>query len=380
MRIAHLCIKFSRRSETFIYDLIRGMEEHGMENHVLTCLRLHAAERPFHRVHHLRVPLGRKLLFKWRKHGLGVYAFPWPLCASRHVLDAIQPDVLLAHFGGTGAAALPLARRTGIPMVVVFHAFDLFMPYVPRSAYDALWAARVQAVAISEHGRQRLIELGCPASRARTIHCGIAIDRFRGPAPVRTGSLRILTLGRLVEKKGTDDLLRAIARLRRTFAGPLQLDIWGDGPRRRALQRLAERLACRDIVRFMGAVAHARVPALLRQYDLFALPSKTAADGDREGIPITLLEAQAAGLPVVATVHAGIPEALPPANRRFLAAEGDVAHLARILQALAGDATLRQRAGRAGRAWVRAHFTLEGEIEGYLDLFRRLGCGPREPA
>ena len=110
MRVAHICTKFSRLSETFIYDLIVGLERAGIENHVLTCGREHAAARPFERVRVLPIALWRKAIFALQKQWLAVYRFPLPHATARNALAAIRPDVILAHFGGAGAAIAPVAR------------------------------------------------------------------------------------------------------------------------------------------------------------------------------------------------------------------------------------------------------------------------------
>jgi len=373
MRVAHICTKFNRTSETFVYDIVLGLERAGIENHVLTAERVNAAERPFERVRILPIPLWRQAAFAIRKRWLGVYRFPLPRQATRQALREIRPDIILAHFGGTGAAIAPVARELGIPLVVVFHAFDLFMRQFRPKTYAALWEAGAQAVAVSEHGKRRLLELGCPAKRARVIHCGVDLSRFATDAAQPNGTgFRLVSIGRLVEKKGFDDLLRAVARIQQHLAEPVRLDIWGDGPLKNTLEDLTCKLGLRRVVTFQGVAASAFVPQLLRQYDAFVLASKTARNGDTEGIPITILEAQATGLPVVATRHAGIPEALPPAHQEWLAREGDVEDLTRILSSLASQRARWRWIGLAGRKWVTRNFSLNDEIAAYRRLFEEI--------
>jgi colanic acid/amylovoran biosynthesis glycosyltransferase len=374
MRIAHICTKFNRISETFIYDLILGLEHAGTENHVLTAARLNAKERPFPRVRLLPIPLRRQVLFAIRKRWLNTYHFPLPRPATREALQDIRPDVILAHFGGAGAAIAPVARELDIPLVVVFHAFDLFMRHFTPATYAALWAAGAQAVAISEHGKRRLLELGCPAERARVIHCGVDTSRFSvaSEARVNAHDVRLVSIGRCVEKKGFDDLIRAVGAVRDRIPRPVHLDIWGNGPLKRRLEALTRQLGLSNVVTFKGGVASRDVPQLLRLYDAFVLPSKTARNGDMEGIPITIMEAQAAGLPVVATLHAGIPEAIPTANRDLLAREGDVADLVEKLALLISRRAQRGEIGMRGRQWVLEHFTLNDETAAYQRLFEEV--------
>lgn len=375
MRIAHICTKFSRTSETFIYDLITGLELAGTENHVLATARVNATERPFPRVRILPLTLLQQTVFAVRKHGLGVYRYPFPTQATIRALRDIQPDVILAHFGGTGAAIAPMAHELGIPLVVVFHAFDLFMRHFQPSTYSALWNTGAHAVAISGHGKKRVIELGCPANRVTVIHCGVDITRFTQMKRDRpdTPEFRLVSIGRLVEKKGFDDLLRAVALLRERRAPTVRADIWGEGPLKRRLKSQAQALGIGNAVVFKGIVSSRDVPRLMRDYDAFVLPSRTASNGDTEGIPITLLEAQAAGLPVVATTHAGIPEAVPPPNREWLAGEGDIVDLTDKLQSLASRPPEEWTAiGCRGRQWVRRHFSFNYEVRATLRLFDHL--------
>lgn len=377
MRVVHFCTKFNRISETFIYDLVVGLERAGVENHVLTAARVHAEERPFARVRVLPLSVKQQAAFVLGKRCLNRYRFPLP-AAAREALAQIRPDLVLAHFGGAGAAIGPAARELRIPVVVVFHAFDLFLRHFRPANYAALWAGGAHAVAVSEHGKRRLLELGCPAGQIRVIHCGVDVSRFV-PAPhgqSGTGPLRLVTVARLVEKKGLEDLIRALHALR-GVSMPVQLDIWGDGPLRRRLADLARRQRLNEAVRFRGAIASRDVPRLLCRYDAFVLPSKTARNGDTEGIPLTILEAQAAGLPVVSTLHGGIPEGLPPGNRGLLARQGDVPDLAAKLALLAAQRNDRNRIGLRGRDWVIRRFSLAGELAAYQRLFQEILARPQ---
>ena len=377
MRIAHICTKFNRVSETFVYDIVTGLERTGVENHVLTAERVNALERPFARVQVLPFRWWRKAAFAISKHCLDRYTFTLPARATRHALGDIHPGAILAHFGGAGVAIAPVARELGIPLVVVFHAFDLFARHCRPAMYAPLWESGAYAVAISEHGKRRLLDVGCPPDRIRLIHCGVDAVRFAQPDAPRSpegNNFRLIGIGRLVEKKGFDDLIRAMVILRPRLECPVLLDIWGDGPAKRDLEKLVRELGLRDVVTFKGAAASENVPSLMRQHDACVLSSKTARNGDTEGIPITILEAQAAGLPVVSTLHGGIPEAVPPANRGLLVREGDVEDLARVLLSLASRRDRWRRIGLCGREWVREHFSLHAEIAAYRRLFQEVAA------
>jgi colanic acid/amylovoran biosynthesis glycosyltransferase len=146
------------------------------------------------------------------------------------------------------------------------------------------------------------------------------------------------------------------------------------------MEGLASQLGLWHAVTFKGLAASREVPRLLRQYDAFVLPSRTARNGDTEGIPITLLEAQAAGLPVVTTLHGGIPEAVPRANHGLLAREGDVQDLAEKLLFLASRRSRWREIGRRGREWVLKHFALDDELAAYRRLFEKVTASSARPA
>ena len=131
---------------------------------------------------------------------------------------------------------------------------------------------------------------------------------------------------------------------------------------------------------FRGVAAREALPALLRRYDAFALASRTARNGDTEGIPVTILEAQAACLPVVVTRHAGIPEAIPTANRNLLVRQGDAEELARQLLSLASQPSRWREIGLRGRVWVLQHFDLKDEVTAYRRLFEKLAVTPARAA
>jgi colanic acid/amylovoran biosynthesis glycosyltransferase len=310
-------------------------------------------------------------VFVLRKRLMGRYRFPLPARTTLRTLTSIRPDVIVAHFGGAAVAAAPLARRLDTPLIAVFHAFDLFArPFTP-AYYAPLWRSGAHAVTVSRHGLRRLAELGCPPERSHLIHCGVDPNRFDPEKTLHPSHspFRFISIGRLVEKKGLDILLRAMAIASIRSPDSLHLDIWGDGPLRGPLSRLSRRMNLSAVVAFRGSIEARDLPRILRLYDGFVLASRTAANGDKEGLPVTLLEAQAAGLPVVSTWHAGIPEALPPQNHGWLAYEGDADSLAARISALVRCRPDERHAiGENGRQWVARHFSLNDEIRAYRRL------------
>lgn len=272
-------------------------------------------------------------------------------------------DVILCHFGPVGARATALRARGGIagPVWTIFHGYDLSseMRRGGDGRYTHLFATGDLFVPISAFWRDRLIEMGCPPQRITVQHMGVPCDQiaYRPRAPVTGRPFELLSVCRLTEKKGIAVALRAVAALDRAAPGlDWRYRIVGSGPLGDQLQSLVRTLGLQDRVTLLGPVQSTEIPALLAGADLFLLPSLIAADGDMEGIPVALMEAMASGVPVVSTVHSGIPELISHGHDGLLAAENDVAGLAEHIARLAGDTQLRERLARAARDTVETRF------------------------
>jgi glycosyltransferase involved in cell wall biosynthesis len=178
----------------------------------------------------------------------------------------------------------------------------------------------------------------------------------------------ILSIGRLVEKKGFADLLRACAQLKRA-GRRFRLAIYGDGPLRAELAALTAALALEDEVALPGAVTQQELLPAFQQADLFALTPFVTADGDSDGVPNVLVEAMACGLPVVSTEVAGVPELVTHAHNGLLVPPQDVSAIAAALAALLDDVPRRRRLGAAARQTVVERFDLQAGAQQMAALF-----------
>jgi colanic acid/amylovoran biosynthesis glycosyltransferase len=272
-------------------------------------------------------------------------------------------DAVHAHFGANGRRAA-LVRGLGLlagPLVTSFHGVDItrYPGQHGADVYAPLFRSGELFLPISARWNDQLVALGCPRDRIVVHRMGVDCRRFveRGAAGQRT-RVRLLTVARLVEKKGIADALRALSRLLRS-GQRVEYAVAGDGPLRSPLEALARELALGPAVRFLGPVDHGGLPRLLAESDVFVAPSVSAGDGDEEGIPVSIMEAMAVGLPVVATTHSAIPELVEDGVSGWLAPERAVAALADRIGRLVGDPALRAAMGRAGAARVRAEFDVE---------------------
>ena len=291
-----------------------------------------------------------------------------------------RPRLVHAHFATDGLAALVLARSLNVPLVTTLHGYDVMLGRRRMFASGRLSWARYALqrrhlmrngalfLPVSDALRREAIEQGFPEERTPTHYLGVDLSRFTAGGEPEAGL--ILHVGRLVEKKGTRVLIEAMARL-----PGARLVVIGDGPERASLERQAALLGER--VRFLGALDPEAVAGWMQRAALLAAPSLTARDGDAEGLPTVIVEAAASAMPVVATRHSGIPEAVVDGETGFLVPEGDAAALAERLALLLGSAETRERMGRAARAMAEAKFDLTLQTARLEDLYDRLTAAGR---
>ncbi|MFI7575775.1 glycosyltransferase [Micromonospora sp. NPDC049497] len=276
-------------------------------------------------------------------------------------LAALRPTVVHAHFGGDGWLVSRAAAALGVPLVVTLHGQDVTrQPALPglrgarqrRNLGEAFDRAAL-VIAVSGFIRDRAVALGADPAKVRVHHIGVPVPAAPAAGPKRWD---VAFVGRFVAKKGIDDLVEAVGLL--APERPRVVFI-GSGPLEEPLRARAAHLGL-DAT-FLGAQPPAEVARHLAASKLLAAPSKTAPDGDTEGLPTTVLEAASLGLPVVSTYHSGIPEAVVHGETGLLGAEGDRHALAANIRRLLGDGTLRDRLGREGRRHVEDRFDLHAQ-------------------
>ena len=341
----------------------------GAERPLRNSMRLLAATPVIGRTM-LRAPrLARALLDEGRygdaaRSLSAVYRFDalWPLRGRYAVVHA--------QFGPVANDFRFVAPSLGVPLVVSFYGYD-FSLWPAQHGFDAyreLFDVATAVTALSEYLARRLVELGCPPEKVVRLNIGIDVDRFEFRVPQPEAEVRALTVGRLVAKKGMADTITAVAAARAAGA-PLQLEIIGDGPLRGELEALASRLGVGELVTFYGARDSAFVRDAMRRSHLFVLASRTSPEGDEEGTPVVLMEAMAAGLPVISTRHSGIPEMVRDGTSGLLVDEGDVDGLAACLTRLAAAPEAWAPLAEAARRYVEAHHDLPAVTGQLLRLY-----------
>lgn len=294
-------------------------------------------------------------------------------CAPGRVLGFLDPlaerlasfDAVLCHFGPNGDMMTRVARLTGarVPIVTIFHGYDAssYIRSGGDGVYRRLFERGALFLAVSHAIRERLLALGCPPDRLHLQRTGVDSGQlaygYTGGGDA--GPFTFLTVGRLVEKKGIEVAIRALALCRGRLPGRAPcLDIIGDGALLDHLQAVAESLGVAHAVRFQGALPHERVLAAMRGAGALVQPSITGSNGDQEGTPVVLQEGMALGLPVLATRHGGIVELVEDGVDGLLVPERDPDALAAAMSRVVEDRELRLRVSHAGRRKVVREFDL----------------------
>lgn len=340
-----------------------------------------------------RFPFQKKRLVVLPKPGLrwwrrfvsrNIRREPWQLYRweLRHaLLELTRANARLLHvyFGHTAIHLRPLLRAFPHATVVSFHGADAGVDMkkkAHRAAMEEVFTLADQIQARSQSLADDLVALGCPAEKIRVQRTGIPLEEWTFVARTTPpdGAWRILQSCRFIAKKGLDLTLRAFADAKKELPN-IQLVLAGDGPLKEQLQKQAEKLGIASSVTFTGFLSQDELRQQVYASHVFMHPSRTSKDGNREGIPNSMLEAMASGAPVMATKHGGIPEAVTDGESGLLVPEDDHEALAKALLSVLKDEKLATKLGQGARKAVEEKFGRARNIrlleDSYLELIAR---------
>jgi colanic acid/amylovoran biosynthesis glycosyltransferase len=294
-------------------------------------------------------------------------------------IQNINPDLIHAQFGLSGALVLPLARSLKIPLIVHFRGADATVSeaYARYSSLnhwvyfrrrEALKREARLFITVSKFIKDKILEQGFPEDRIVTHYHGVDVNKFK-PVPEVVRKPIVLFVGRLTEKKGCEYLIEAMVRVQEQRPD-VELILIGDGPLKASLEVLAAQKLKR--FQFLGVQPSSIVKSWMNCASLLVAPSVTALQGDSEGLPNVVLEAQAMGLPVVSTTHAGIPEAVIHGETGFLAAERDAQSLANFSLLLLQDFELWQRFSLKGQQHMYHNFNREIQTQALEKMYKEI--------
>lgn len=395
MKIISLVKEFPKTSETFIFSRFRGLLDLG---HDVKIISLKKPGKTF--THQNSELLDRTIyigyesnsLLRFLKIAFTVISNCFNTDFLRHIFKnktelsilfypvirsnlIKKADIILIHFGDIAYRFSLLKNILGFkkPVVVAFYGVDVarFLPSLTSLERSRLWDTMTLGLPVSHFFMEQLHSLGCPTEKLRVHHMGVDTEHFNlQKSPPTKNILRLVSVCRLVEKKGIDLVIKSIPKILKAHPEvKIVYDIVGDGPERSKIEKLVASYNIKKMVFFHGAKSHQEIEKILKAADVFILPSRTASNGDMEGIPVSLMEAMSCGLAVISTFHSGIPELITDGVSGLLVGENDSNGIASALMHLISEPYLGIRLGSNARDGVVKNFNcapLNTELESIL--------------
>ena len=373
--IACYCATFLKPEMLHIYRQITGLKRCAPV--VIAQKRENAERYPFEPVHLVPKPRTHVLRRFWFRR---LRDQPWQISDTelselRRVLAETGAGLLHIYFGHIAVHLLPLIRAWKHPSIVSFHGADVMVD-LNKPAYREATLQMLDAVTLvlvrSESLRHAVVDLGCDPQKVEIQRTGIPLEEFpfRDRALPKNGEWRFVQAGRLIEKKGLPVTLRAFEVFVRQYLNAT-LTIAGEGPLLRELESLARELKIAERVSFTGFLSQQQLREIYYRSHIFLHPSQTGRDGNQEGIPNSMLEAMATGLPVFATEHGGIPEAIEHGVSGVLVPERDEFALVETLLEAVRDPRFLSGIAQTGADAVRKKFDLQQQAQRLDEIYLR---------
>ncbi|MFC5649859.1 glycosyltransferase [Paenibacillus solisilvae] len=300
-------------------------------------------------------------IFRYKKEASSLYLFYYAITFLR---TRQKYDVIYCHFGPNGNMGVFLREIGAVngKVVTVFHGYDIttYLDEYGPNIYNRLFKNGDMFLPISDLWKERLYKIGCSREKIIVHRMGVDSNKLKKTSQ-KTFShedVQIISIGRLVEKKGIEYGIRSVTNLLPQYP-KLQYIIVGDGPLIEELKQLVKHLNADKNIVLMGAKNQDEIRKLLEQSDIMLAPSVTSKTGDQEGIPVVIMEGMAMELPVVSTWHTGIPELVLDEITGLLAPERDINSISVQIARLVNDPNLRKQMGRAGRRVIEEHYSLD---------------------
>ena len=289
------------------------------------------------------------------------------------IIRRYRPDAVLAEFGFEAVRVMEACVWSDVPMVAHFRGSDASARSrlgLLEERYRRLMAIAAGVIVKSRPMADTLLALGAPPKRVLVSPSGANTELFHGSTPAKASPI-FLAVGRFVAKKGPMHTIRAFSQVCQGLGNrEPNLALWmvGDGPLLEPSLNLVGALGLQGRVCFFGVCRQKRVAELMREVRCFVQHSLVAPDGDSEGNPVAVMEAQLSGLPVVATRHAGIPEVVLEGKGGLLVDEGDEDSMAQAMAQFVLDPELAARFGDCGRQRIQQGFTIENHLHQVTQL------------
>ncbi len=278
------------------------------------------------------------------------------------IIDRIGFDLIHAHFGFVGNYCLPMKEIINKPLLTSFYGFDAAIN--DGHVYTELFRNCKNITVLSNDMKNDLLKLGCPENKILIHHLGIDLNKFKYTEryinPIE--KIHFLSIGRFVEKKGIIITIKAFYHLQLEYKN-VELSIIGDGEMRYEIEELINNLEIQDKVTLLGLQSLEKVIIEIHRSHIFVLPSITAKSGDKEGTPTVLIEAQATGMPVISTYHAGIPEVVINNKTGYLVEERDSCSLYKKMKYMVEQPKIWNKLGKNGRKHIEENYNISNQVE-----------------
>lgn len=388
--VISLCGTFLKPEMQSIYRQVTGLKR--VRTTVYTQSHENAEMFPFEPVVTLKKLArprlkGNFLLRFWFKHVIKSWPPPFPInkeVSPYYPYDLVDllktdnPDLVHVYYGHKAVHYLDMLEAWGGPFVVSFHGVDV-SKFLDQPEYvtklKTVFKKASLVMARSQSLLDRLEELGCPADKLRMNHTPIPLEHLQAAVrqPPTGGQWRLVQACRLIQKKGILTTLKALAIVKEKYPR-VRYVLCGEGPLKPKIEETVHKLGLEDNVEMLGWLDQQQ---LLEQYNIaqmFLHPSQKTKEEDQEGIPNSMLEAMATGLPVVATMHGGIPEAVHSGEDGLLVPEKSPEQLAEAMLKLMGDASELARLSRNAATSVRDNFGSETQVAAMEDVYLSAIC------
>ncbi len=347
---------FPKLTETFILDQITGLidqdidieiwaqaiSEEELIHPVITHYNL------FSKVKYIQFPENTSNTEKWKEEFIRI-----------NKVSINENDLFHVHFGQNFIAFQNLFMCINNPVIVSFHGLDAsqYIQQKGSDCYTELFNRADLIITPSYEMQNVLLSIGCNKNKMLVHRYGVDANTFIPKARDENDQIiKLLTVARLVEKKGIEYSLRAFAEVN---PANVFYKIIGEGPLEEYLKNLVNKLEINNKVFFLGSKTKEEIVKEMSDADIYVLTSMTASDGDKEGLPVTLIEAQSAGLPVLSTLHAGIPEIIRDNQTGFLCEEKNIKCIADKLKILVNNPDVRKKFSEQAREHILEEFNLK---------------------
>ena len=362
LNIAISTVNKSKYSETFITDLIDSLPAN--------ITFLHGDYLPTHVID----PTGEEsVLVRDRRPLLKTFQSKKKILnkAIRRQLKRNKIKVILAEYGPVGVQLAPIASNLGIPLIVHFHGYDAYRDDILEkygSLYRKMFADVNKVIGVSDDMCQRLVDLGAPPGKVINIPCGANLHIFTYRQS-RSTKPNFITCSRFVEKKGIFHTIDAFNICSRSYPEST-LTMIGEGPLQEQARQKVKILGLEDKVNFTGVLDQEAISHIYRNGYAFLQHSITCGNGDAEGTPLSVMEAGATGLPVIATNHKGIPSVVRHDHTGFLVEEGDIKAMADKMIFLIRNPVKAEALGKNAYKWVSSNFSRKQYINSVWSVLK----------